>query len=429
MTGDDKLVQEDADVEAVLGIGKSGLSPAKGRRVWLIAAVLMIAAVFGLYAFIYSGGSENKIRYITEPVKRGDLTATVTATGSVQPTNQVDISSELSGTIRKVLVDYNDKVEVGQVLAELDTDKLKAAVESSKAKLLAAKAKIKTAEATRTEMKVAYDRKLQLAEKKITSEHDLDAAKAAYDRAIAGVDSAIADASSAAADLKLNETNLAKTCICSPISGVVLERNVEVGQIVASSLQAPVLFTIAEDLTKMEVQVDVDEADVGKVKEGQKASFTVDAYADRTFSAVIQELRLGSQVVSDVITYKAILSTDNSELLLRPGMTATAEITVQQVVDALIVPNSALRFAPTSSERQTDNRGFLEKLLGGRPRMRAASSKTPSGSERSIWVLNGNQVRQIPVSIGTTDGQHTQIVDGDVKPGQAVITDTASEAK
>lgn len=429
MTRDKEMVQENVDIEAVLGLGKSESSLAQGWRVWLIVAVAVFASAFGLYAFMNSGGSGNTVQYITEPVSRGDLTVTVTATGSVQPTNQVDISSELSGTIRNVLVDYNDKVEVGQVLAELDTDTLKASVESSKAKLLAAEAMVKTAEATLTEMKAIYDRKRQLARTGFTSEDDLGAAKASYDRAIASVESAKADVVAAAADLTLNETNLAKTCICSPIKGVVLERNVEVGQTVASSLQAPVLFVIAEDLSKMEVQVDIDEADVGKVREGQNASFTVDAYADETFAAVIQELRLGSEVVSDVITYKAILSTDNSELLLRPGMTATAEITVQQVVDALIVPNAALRFAPSSGDVLTDDRGFLEKLLDGRPRMRPASTKIPSGSERNIWVLKGNQASQVVVTIGTTDGRRTQIVEGDVEPGQSVITDTASEAE
>jgi len=429
MISDKKITQKNVDIESVLGLGKSGSSPAQKRLFWLIVAVALFAAALGIYSLLKSGSLGNTVQYITEPVSRGDLTVIVTATGSVQPTNQVDISSELSGTIRKVLVDYNGKVKVGQVLAELDTDKLKAGVDSSMAKLDAARAKVKTTEATRREMKVEYERKRLLASKNVSSQHDLDAAKAAYDRAVAGVDSAKADVAAAAADLKLNETNLAKTCICSPIKGVVLERNVEAGQTVASSLQAPVLFTIAEDLSKMEVQVDVDEADVGKVREGQKASFTVDAYADKTFAAIIKELRLGSEVVSDVVTYKAILSTDNSKLLLRPGMTATAEITVQHVKNTVSVPNAALRFAPPSNKAQTDNRSFLKKLLPGRPRLRPASTKMPTGSERNIWVLEGSEAKKVAVTIGLTDGHRTQIVKGELQPGQMVITDTATSKK
>ena len=430
MTDLQKIAQRKVDIEAVLGLGKSGSSPTQRRWIWSIAAVAFFAAAFGLYSVLKSGGSENTIQYITEPVSRGDLTVMVTATGSVQPTNQVDISSELSGTIRKVLVDYNGKVKVGQVLAELDTDKLKAAVDSSKAKLAAARAKVKTAEATRREMKVEHERKRLLARKKISSQHDLDAAKAAYDRAVAGVDSAKADVAAAAANLKLGETNLAKTCICSPIKGVVLERNVETGQTVASSLQAPVLFTIAEDLTKMEVQVDVDEADVGKVREGQKASFTVDAYANKTFHATIRELRYGSEIVQGVVTYKAILSTDNSHLLLRPGMTATAEVTVEEIKQAITIPNAALRFSPPAANAKTDKRSFLKKLLPGRPRLRKASSnRGQTGPKRNIWVLEGRKAKKVAITIGSTDGKRTRIVKGDLKPAQMVITDMATRKK
>jgi len=413
------------DIEAILGITKSNVSSSFERwRPHLIAGGV-VAALAILYLVWAGSSSTSKVQYVTAPVTKGNLTVIVTSTGSVQPTNVVDVSSELSGTIRKVLVDYNDKVKVGQSLAELDTDKLKATVESSRAKLAASKARIKVAEATVIEKRLDYQRKRTLVAKKISSPYDLEAALAAYDRALAARESARAESASAAADLRLSETNLAKTCICSPINGVVLKRSVEPGQTVASSLQAPILFTIAEDLAQMEIQVDVDEADVGKVKQGQKATFTVDAYPDRKFNAEIRELRYGSEIVQGVVTYKAVLTTDNSELLLRPGMTATAEVTVQEVKDAISVPNAALRYVPPTTNAKSDNRSFLQKIIPGRPRLRPVSKQTSSGSERTIWLLVEGEPKQLSVTVGPTDGSRTHIVKGAIEPGQAVIVDTA----
>ncbi len=311
-------------------------------------------------------------------------------------------------------------------LAELDTDKLKATVDSSRAKLNAAKAKVTEAEATVAEKEEDYNRKSRLVEKQITSTFDFEAAKAAYRRAVAVLASARADVGVAQADLDLNETNLAKAAIRSPINGVILSRDVEPGQTVASTLQAPVLFSIAEDLTQMEIQVDVDEADVGKVREGQKATFTVDAYPDRVFEAVIRQLRMGSETVQNVVTYKAVLTTDNSELLLRPGMTATAEITVQNIEDALLVPNAALRFSPPVDESTDNSGGLLRKFLPGPPRFRAASKKEQSGSDRTVWVLRDGAPVGVDVKIGATDGRHTEIVSGDLATGAPVIVDTAA---
>lgn len=412
------------DIEAILGLSKKKASTIFERWQSQIIGGGIAAALFLLYVLWSAGGSANKMQYVTAPATKGNLTVIVTATGSVQPTNKVDVSSELSGTIRKVLADYNDNVKVGQRLAELDTDKLTASVESSRAKLAATKARIMDAEATVVEKKLDYERKRGLVAKKISSPHDLEVALAAYDRALAARESAKAESASAAADLRLSETNLAKTCICSPIKGVILKRNVEPGQTVASSLQAPVLFTIAEDLSKMEIQVDVDEADVGKVKAAQKATFAVDAYPDKKFDAEIRELRYGSEIVQGVVTYKAVLTTNNSELLLRPGMTATAEITVMNVSDAVSVPNAALRYAPPTSDSSSDNRSFLQKILPGRPRLRPASKQVSNGPERTIWLLVDGEPKQLAVRVGPTDGRRTQIVTGHIQSGQAVIVDT-----
>ncbi|KAB2916076.1 MAG: efflux RND transporter periplasmic adaptor subunit [Hyphomicrobiaceae bacterium] len=414
-------------IEKVLGLGSTSQHPSR-RRLAIFGAVGIALLTISLW-LVLSSRSAATVRYTTEPATRGDLTVVVTATGSVQPTNQVDISSELSGTVRKVNVDFNSEVKVGQILAELDTDKLVATVESSRARLTAAEAKVEEVEATRLEKQRDLTRKTELAERKVISVLDLDTARAAHDRAVAALASARADVGVARAELKLNETNLAKARITSPINGVVLKRNVDPGQTVASSLQAPVLFSIAEDLRQMEVQVDVDEADVGKVKEGQKATFAVDAYPDRKFSAQIRELRYGSEVVQGVVTYKAVLSTDNSELLLRPGMTATAEITVQRVEHALLVPNTALRFQPPAETNSGQSSSFLRKLLPGMPSFRSASPREETGANRTVWVLRDGQPSALPVTVGASDGRRAEVLKGNLTEGQAVIVDAVTRKR
>jgi HlyD family secretion protein len=413
------------DIEALLGIDKPRRFDFFQRRiVWLLAACA--AVMIGGYAFWSLSNSGAAVSYVTEPVTRGNLTVLVTATGSAQPITQVNISSELSGTVRKVLVDYNSLVKTGQVLAELDTDKLKATVENVRAKLEASKAKVADAAASIDEKRSQYERRRALVAKQAASAEDLDLAKAAYDRAIAQHASSLAEVKVAEADLRVNEINLTKACICSPIDGVVLTRNVDPGQIVASSLQAPVLFVIAEDLRRMELRVDVDEADVGKIKIGHEATFSVDAYPERKFPAKIKDIRYGSEVVQGVVTYKAILSIDNSELLIRPGMTATAEIVVQHVSDVLLVPNPALRFSPVTTQSGGQQRSFLQRLLPGRPTFRPPSKQADTGSNRTVWTLRNGVPAAVPVVIGATDGRRTEIIKGDIAANQTVIVDAVA---
>jgi HlyD family secretion protein len=416
------------DIDALLGLKPSstpGLREALARRwkAWLIVAVLAVAAAVSVYALF--GRSSNTVRYVTEPVTRSDLHVTVTATGSIQPTSQVEVSSELSGTIRRVFVDYNSMVKAGQVVAELDTDKFMANLDSSRAKLNAAKASVATAEVTVGEMTREYARKKTLAAAKYVSPQDLETAKAIYDRAVAALISAKAEVGVAAADVTLNESNLNKTRILSPIDGIVLKRNVDPGQTVAASFQAPVLFTIAEDLRRMEVQVDVDEADVGKVQEGQLASFSVDAYPDRRFPAVIRELRYASETVQGVVTYKAVLTVENAEMLLRPGMTATAEIGVQDVTGALLVSNAALRFTPPA-QPVAQSGGLLKRLMPGMPQFRPASQREAGGPSRAVWMLRDGVPVAVPVTVGASDGKRTEILQGEIGEGSAVIVDTAT---
>jgi HlyD family secretion protein len=416
------------DIDALLGLKPSstpGLRGALARRwkTWLIVAVLAVAAAVSAYALF--GRPSSTVRYVTEPVTRSDLHVTVTATGSIQPTSQVEVSSELSGTIRRVFVDYNSMVKAGQVVAELDTDKFMANLDSSRAKLNAAKASVATAEVTVGEMTREYARKKTLAAAKYVSPQDLETAKAIYDRAVAALTSAKAEVGVAAADVTLNESNLNKTRILSPIDGIVLKRNVDPGQTVAASFQAPVLFTIAEDLRRMEVQVDVDEADVGKVQEGQSASFSVDAYPDRRFPAVIRELRYASETVQGVVTYKAVLTVENAEILLRPGMTATAEIGVQDVTGALLVSNAALRFTPPA-QPVAQSGGLLKRLMPGMPQFRPASQREAGGPSRAVWMLRDGVPVAVPVTVGASDGKRTEILQGEIGEGSAVIVDTAA---
>jgi HlyD family secretion protein len=418
------------DINAIFDARADGPGGWWKSRYIIWAAITAAVVVLVGYWLLVGFGSAGQVRYLTNDITRGDLTVIVTATGTVQPTNTVDVSSELSGVIRKVLVDYNASVKAGEPLAELDTDKLKAQVDHANATLNAAKAKVDEAKATVAEQKLTYERKQHLLARQATSQQDLDAAKAAYDRAIAGLGSAKAQVAVAEADLRVNETNLAKACICSPVNGIVLERAVEPGQTVATSLQAPVLFVIAEDLKQMELQVDIDEADVGSVREGQEAFFTVDAYPDRTFPARIEQLRYGSEEVEGVVTYKAVLRVDNEALLLRPGMTATAEIVVKRVKDALLVPNAALRFSPPSEKAsEAPQQSLISMILPRRPSFRKPSEREGTGADRVLWVLRDGAPADVPVTVGATDGARTEILGGDVKAGQPVIVDAETARK
>ncbi|MBB3268249.1 HlyD family secretion protein [Azospirillum sp. OGB3] len=413
-----------ADIDALLGPDRSPQDASGGVRIgrkWLLATVLI--ALLAVVAYVLLRSSADNIRYVTEATVRGDLHVIVTATGSVQPTSQVEVSSELSGTVRRVLVDYNSVVAAGQMLAQLDTDRFKASVDSSRAKLAAAKAKVAQAEVTVVETARDLDRKRVLARTRVGTLQNLDVARALHDRAVAALESARADVGVAEAELTLNESNLHKTGIVSPIDGIVLKRSIDPGQTVAATLQAPVLFSIAEDLRRMEVQVDVDEADVGKVREGQSARFSVDAHPDHHFPAVIRELRYAPETVQGVVTYKAVLTVDNSAMLLRPGMTATAEIGVQDVADALLVPNAALRFAPpVEAAGQGD---LLKRMMPGMPQFRPPSPQEPSGPSRAVWTLRDGAAVEVPVVTGASDGRRTAILRGNLTEGAVVIVDTA----
>lgn len=410
-----------------------GLAPTnsgKFRKRWYFWVAL--AGLLALGGFFLTGREEGVVvQYQTEKIARGNLSVTVTATGNLEPTNEVEVGSELSGIVANVAADYNDRVRVGQVLARLDVTKLnaqilqsEAALESAKAKVLEARATVKVSRSDLARLRKVWE----LSGGKVPSRQDLDAAEADLSRAEAAEASARATVSQARATLEENRTNLVKSVIVSPINGIVLERSVEPGQTVAASLQAPVLFTLAEDLSHMELQVDVDEADVGSVQVGQEAIFTVDAYPSRTFPAHTTQVRYGADSEDGVVTYKTVLNVDNADLALRPGMTATADITVQKKENVLLVPNAAPRFTPATPEpAAAPSDGNLFGKLMPRPPARAEKKQvvtTPAPGRQNIWVLRDGQPTPIEVTTGITDGLRTEIVEGPLEPGMEVITGT-----
>jgi HlyD family secretion protein len=375
--------------------------------------------VAGGVAIWFYFGQGDAHTYTTQKIVRGDLTVVVTATGTVQPTAQVDVSTAISGIVREVNVDYNSGVHLGDVLAKLDTDTLNANVASAKARLVAASANVAKAQAAMDAAAATYERKAALFERGVISEQIIEDARLNLQANTASVDAAKAEVLVAEADLQLVSTNLGWAIITSPIDGVVLTRNVDEGSTVAASFQAPVLFSIAGDLKEMEVQVDVDEADIGSVSVGQASTFTVDAYRGRSFPAEIKTIRFVSQTINNVVTYKAILQVDNSDLLLRPGMTATADIVVKTVESALLVPNAALRFTPPEDK---GGGGFLGIFA---PPDAITQADVPGGA-RSAWVMRDGVLAQVPVEVGATDGQKTELLSGDLKEGDEVVTDAVA---
>ncbi|MGR3323000.1 MAG: efflux RND transporter periplasmic adaptor subunit [Pseudooceanicola sp.] len=389
------------DVEDVLSKGQTTRFGARA----LVLAVAVLAVLAAAYLVFWPRAQG--VTFVTDVVRRSGITTTVVATGSVQPTNKVEISSELSGVVDKVLFDDNDSVSAGDVLVHLDTSKLEAAVSQAEAAVVAREAAVAEARAGLSELADTLERVSALWESGTTTRERLVAAESAHERGEATLARAEADVELARAELTVAQTNLARACICSPIDGVVLERSVEVGQIVAASFQAPILFTIAEDLSRMQLEADVDEADIGRVSVGDRADFTVYAFEDRVFPAVIRELGYMPKTVDGVVTYRAILSIDNEEMLLRPGMTATVEIVTDEVEDALVVPNAALRFAPPTDP--------------------GVEVPVSAAGEKVLWVLREGNPVPVAVRTGRTDDVVTEVVDGDLPEGAVVIVDAVTE--
>jgi HlyD family secretion protein len=399
------------------------------RRALWAGVVLVVLAGAGAWWWLARRAANAEPSYTTEAVSRGNLTLTVTANGTIQPTRSINIGSELSGTVREVNVDVNDHIRKGQVLVVLDTAKLRDQILRSTAALAAATAKVAQTQATIAEASASLNRLedvARLSGGKVPSRSELDIGRATLARAIADDASAHAGVNDAKAALSTDQINLSKASISSPADGVVLTRSVDPGNAVAASLQAVTLFTVAEDLTKLRLWVYVDEADVGSVKVGQSATFTVSAYPTRHFPARITRVGFGSTITDNVVTYLTYLDVDNRDMSLRPGMTATATITATHHSNVLLVPNTALRFMPTTaSDQKAAKPGVLSSMtprMPGSNTRRSAASGASTATAKQVWVLRDGVVVAVPVTPGISDGHVTEITGGTLQVGVQVIT-------
>jgi HlyD family secretion protein len=431
----------DPELSTILATEKG--ASRRGRIYLLIGAVVLIVVCFFVWKKVAASDGETTT-YVTEPVKHGDLRVVVTATGNLEPTNEVTVGSELSGTVKEVHVDTNDKVTKGQALAQLDTSKLQQQTESSRATATAARARVSQAQATVVESNAGLGRLQKLKEAsggKLPSQADMDAAIATAERAKADLASANAEVLQADANVGTNESDLEKLVVRSPIDGIILTRNIEPGQTVAATMTAPELFVVAENLENMKLKVAVAEADIGRVKSGQSAKFTVDAWPNRSFEATVKKVEFGSTVTDNVVTYTTELEVSNDDLSLRPGMTATAEIAVAEAKDALLVPNAALRFNPETAQASAGGaqakRSFVQSLIPGPPRRMSggAPGKTQdspapkSNGPAKVWILRDGKPSPIEVTAGLSDGRVTEISGKDLADGMQVVTHASAPKK
>lgn len=369
-----------------------------------IAVVLiLIATVIGGYLLLKK--DKDTVKYRTEKVTRGDIISSVTATGTVNPVTTVLVGTQVSGTIKHIYVDFNSPVKKGQIVAQIDPATFEAQVEQSRANLLAAQSNIQKAEATLIDAKRTLERNRLLFSKGLIARSDLDSAETNYETAKAQAETAKAQAEQAKASLKMAETNLMYTRIVSPVDGIVISRNVDVGQTVAASFQTPTLFTIAQDLTKMEIHCNVSEADIGRVKTGQTAEFTVDAYPDTIFKGKVYQIRNAPITVQNVVTYDVVVKVENPDLKLKPGMTANISIIVETKRDILKIPNAALRFRPPEMEKD-------KRPLKG----------------KGVWMIDNGKLTRREITLGISDGSYTEVRSG-LNEGDSVIVEALTKER
>ena len=401
----------------------------KKKYFFIIFILLLLGAGSYYYFFMNKSQKEEVATYNTKKVTRGDLSVIVSATGTLNPTNSVEIGVEVSGTIKEIYVDFNDEVEVGQLLAILDTRKLQSEVDGQTASLGISKANLKESEVNLRNKKTVYDRTLKMYNSsggKYPAVNELDDARFAYESSVSSLEASKAKVEQSSFSLNTAKQNLDKAYVKSSIKGIVLNRAVEVGQTLAASMNAPKLFTLAKDLTQMDLIVSIDESDVADIKKGLDVTFTVDAYPNKIFKGKIKQVRLNPVDVNGVVTYETVVVVNNEELLLRPGMTATAQINTKQSLDKLMIPNGTLRFKPKIQLEQKAN--TMNLVQGPRRPQGENISKDLGKKELSpIYILENNQPKRIMVKVLETDGKTTTVESNDLKVDDELIISQKSD--
>jgi HlyD family secretion protein len=398
----------------------------------LLVIVLVLTAGGAGFAYWRMGNGPKEVPYLTVPVSKGNVRQVVSSTGTLQAVTTVLVGSQVSGTIAKLSADYNTKVTKQQVVAQLDQAKFAARVEETRANLLAAqagaaKSKVAVEDAERT-----LKRAKELKQRELVSQSELDVAQTAYDSARSQLNVSQAQVGQAQAAMNQANIDLGYTVIRSPIDGIVISRSIDVGQTVAASLSAPTLFTIANDLTRMEVHTNVDEADVGNIREGQDVTFTVDAHANRRFRGKVHQVRNAPQVIQNVVTYDAVVRINNKELLLKPGMTANVQFLVSEKEDVLTIPNMALRFRPPEEKNEVQDvlrqeQGRAAPRVGQRRTSRSGGSGGGDAGEGrrvrqvKIYVMKEGKAQPVEVQAGITDGSKTEVIAGALMENDPVI--------
>jgi len=370
------------------------------RKKYLIIAGVLILIIAAAAVFMFTRGGNKGVRYRTDKVSTGDIRATVTATGKVNAVTTVIVGAQTSGMIKALYVDFNSPVKKGQVLAQIDPATFAAKVEQAKANLYLSQANLQKAEATLRDAKRTLDRNENLFARNLIARSDLDTARTNMETSQAQVSASKAQVDQARASLRLADTDLAYTTIRSPVDGMVISRTVDIGQTVAASFQTPTLFNIAQDLTKMQIETSVDEADIGRVLVGQPVEFTVDAFPALVFHGKVSEVRNSPTTVQNVVTYTVVVRVHNPEMKLRPGMTANVSIIIDSKKGVLKMPSAALRFRMPET---------------------AGKKEIPGGKGQQVWTLEGEKPKRIPVQAGISDGSYSEIVGGALRPGQEVI--------
>jgi HlyD family secretion protein len=401
----------------------------KKRLSWIAVVVVAVAAAVGTWRY-RQAHRVPEVQYKTAVVDQRRIVGKVTASGTLSALVTVQVGTQVSGRVQKLFADFNSTVKKGEPVAKIDPQLFEAAVQQSQANYLSAKAGIATAEATALNARKQLERTQALHDQNLASQADLDTAQAALATGNAAVDAAKASVAQALASLHQAEVNLSYTTIVSPIDGVVISRTVDVGQTVAASLQTPTLFTIAQDLTKMQVDTNVAEGDVGRLEVGMRTYFTVDSFPGQRFYGKIRQIRNAATTVQNVVTYDAVIDVDNPDLKLRPGMTANVTVVYAERQTAVAVPNAALRFRPppslagSAATEDSRRRGGSGGPGAGEGHAEGHRAAAASGDEpRTVWVLRGATPQSVAVHAGLSDGAVTEVVDGDIRPGDNVVVD------